>query len=201
MGIRFNCPNGHKLNVKDFQAGLPGICPFCAAKMQIPLESTRQSSKSPEARPQGGAAANAPPPKAMASPPPMTPKAVSADPLSEAGEVAWYVRPASGGQYGPATADVMRSWLAEGRLNADSLVWREGWRDWQEAGVVFPQLSPSSPIPDLDTILLDTAPAPIQLHPVKRNTRSQSKQMVIIGGLCLTVVVLLVVLIAILCRS
>ena len=26
MGIRFYCPNGHKLNVKEFQAGRRGIC-------------------------------------------------------------------------------------------------------------------------------------------------------------------------------
>jgi hypothetical protein len=124
-----------------------------------------------------------------------------ADPLSEAGEVAWYVRPTSGGQYGPATAEVMRSWLSEGRLNADSLVWREGWRDWQEASVVFPQLSPNPSIPDMEPILLDPASAPVLLHPVKRRTRSQSKQMVIIGSLSLIVVVLIAVLIAILCRS
>ena len=32
MGIRFFCPNGHKLNVKEFQAGRRGICPFCGAE-------------------------------------------------------------------------------------------------------------------------------------------------------------------------
>ena len=45
MGIRFYCPNGHKLNVKEFQAGRKGICPFCGAKIQIPTESTRPSSR------------------------------------------------------------------------------------------------------------------------------------------------------------
>jgi hypothetical protein len=62
------------------------------------------------------------------------------DPIAEAPEMIWYVRPPSGGQFGPAAGNVMRSWLAEGRLSADTLVWREGWRDWQEAGNVFPQL-------------------------------------------------------------
>lgn len=42
MGIRFYCPNGHKLNVKEFQAGQHGICPRCHAKFDIPFESTRQ---------------------------------------------------------------------------------------------------------------------------------------------------------------
>ena len=45
MGIRFYCPNGHKLNVKEFQAGRKGICPFCGAKIQIPTESARPSSR------------------------------------------------------------------------------------------------------------------------------------------------------------
>ncbi len=41
MGIRFYCPNGHKLNVKEFQAGQRGICPKCHARFDIPFESTR----------------------------------------------------------------------------------------------------------------------------------------------------------------
>jgi hypothetical protein len=36
MGIRFSCPNGHKLNVKDNLAGKRGICPACGAKFVIP---------------------------------------------------------------------------------------------------------------------------------------------------------------------
>ena len=39
----------------------------------------------------------------------------------------------------------MRVWIAEGRVSPDSLVWREGWRDWQEAEAVFPQLKTKSP--------------------------------------------------------
>ena len=39
MGIRFYCPNGHKLNVKAFLAGKRGICPHCDARFDIPHES------------------------------------------------------------------------------------------------------------------------------------------------------------------
>lgn len=45
MGIRFYCPNGHKLNVKAYLAGRRGICPDCGASFDIPLESTRESSR------------------------------------------------------------------------------------------------------------------------------------------------------------
>ncbi|MFM9069633.1 MAG: DUF4339 domain-containing protein [Planctomycetota bacterium] len=39
MGIRFLCPNGHKLNVKSFLAGKKGVCPQCGARMRIPQQS------------------------------------------------------------------------------------------------------------------------------------------------------------------
>jgi hypothetical protein len=245
MGIRFYCPKGHKLNVKDFQAGRKGICPYCGARIQIPSESTRESSKkkgggpkpeesgpavgpsgeagegagdfalgpgmhlpperpgaepaaadSPAAiaaetptmdfasqgpaigAPVGSAAAGAAPlpspaiaPQSAsitpAGPSPAAPAAPSAaqpepsaaqpepssssgspaaaDPVAEAGDVVWYVRPDSGGQFGPASGEVMRSWLNQGRVGVDSLVWREGWPDWQQATKVFPQLGAGRP--------------------------------------------------------
>ena len=40
MGIKFLCPNGHKLNVKTFLAGKKGVCPECRERFVIPLEST-----------------------------------------------------------------------------------------------------------------------------------------------------------------
>jgi len=75
----------------------------------------------------------------------------TADPIAEAPDAAWYVRPPSGSQYGPARGDVMKQWLVEGRVSSQSLVWREGWADWKVAGDVFPFLSLSAqnvpPIP------------------------------------------------------
>jgi hypothetical protein len=198
MGIRFYCPQGHKLNVKEFQAGRRGICPFCGEKILIPTQSTRPSSKEERDARRAGAAAvamasgaaempadgiNAPSPPAApadsephgigpdggslaAAPaavaenagasiaaraadsiaPPAEPasnggSAKMQDPLDDSAEVVWYVRPPTGGQFGPATPDILRAWLAEGRISTDTLVWREGWRDWQEAGGVFPQLN------------------------------------------------------------
>jgi hypothetical protein len=37
----------------------------------------------------------------------------------------------------------MRKWMTEGRVSADSLVWREGWPDWRKAAKVFPSLAPA----------------------------------------------------------
>jgi hypothetical protein len=78
-----------------------------------------------------------------ALPTPVTPAPVVAqlaDPIAEAPSAVWYVRPPSGGQYGPASGEIMRKWLGEGRVSADSLIWREGWPDWKSASSQFPQL-------------------------------------------------------------
>jgi hypothetical protein len=108
--------------------------------------------------------------------------------LAEAGDMVWYVRPPSGGQYGPAASSVMRGWIQEGRVSTDSLVWREGWRDWQEAGRVFPQLSqgagpPASP----------TAAAPAGTVPRVPRRRSNTTQTIVIALLVLAVIILGVV--------
>jgi hypothetical protein len=82
-----------------------------------------------------------------------------ADPFIEAGDVVWYVRPPSGGQYGPATSKLMRQWLAEGRISPNTLVWREGWRDWQQASDVFHQLRLNYPAADVPYMAPGSSPA------------------------------------------
>ena len=62
------------------------------------------------------------------------------DPIDEMPEAVWYVRPPSGGQFGPAAGQVMRTWIAQGRVPGDALVWRAGWSQWQSAAAVFPNL-------------------------------------------------------------
>jgi hypothetical protein len=169
MGIKFHCPNGHKLNVKAFLAGKKGICPKCGTKMLIPtvseaaladsegdsdLDETDPSQAAAKSNGSGAAAAaSVAAAQTMAAPSALAP-AVSAapataattaanDPIAEAPAAIWYVRPPSGGQYGPARGDIMRKWISEGRVSSDSLVWREGWTDWQNAGKLFPTLKES----------------------------------------------------------
>jgi len=275
MGIRCYCPNGHKLNIKEFLAGRMGICPHCGLKFPIPKESTRGVSKKrrgkkrreePAAQaiplaenhipgpiaaetqtptgppgaampqptgPPGAAmpqpsapvivpqdppamapstfpAGPAPDTAAVAAAVPVTPAAQptepeTPDPLTEAGDVVWYVRPASGGQFGPANAEVMRNWISEGRVSADSLVWREGWRDWLEAVEVFPQLK-AEPSPFALTGVSAAGPAPSAVAPTEASSssfsrprrRSTNTQAVIITTLILAVVVLAVVFILVL---
>jgi hypothetical protein len=162
MGIKFHCPNGHKLNVKAFLAGKKGVCPKCGTKVRIPLtsepgldseleetEPARETAKSNGSGAVATATASAPAAPAVAVAPAQAhgATAVANDPIAEAPTAIWYVRPPTGGQYGPARGDIMRRWLSEGRVSSDSLVWREGWTDWQHAGKLFPALENAGQLP------------------------------------------------------
>ena len=39
MGIRLQCPNGHKVHVKAFLAGKRGVCPQCGSRFDIPQDA------------------------------------------------------------------------------------------------------------------------------------------------------------------
>lgn len=95
---------------------------------------------------------------------PLTTATPVEDPIAESPESVWYVRPTAGGQYGPARGEVMRRWLTEGRVSADSMVWREGWADWKLAGPVFPSLE-ATPEPATTPAPKLTEPAPSFLVP------------------------------------
>jgi hypothetical protein len=117
----------------------------------------------------------------------------------------WYVRPPSGGQFGPATGDLMRTWLTEGRVSADSLVWREGWRDWQEAGTVFSKLRSNQIIDFLEATPVATAadqgymaPAAAHTHRPKVRQSSDRNQIALLIVLSLAVIVLFAIFLLVL---
>lgn len=146
MGIRFLCPNGHKLNVKSFLAGKRGICPDCDAKFLVPMESGGQAK----------AIIESDIPAALSTPPSRS----LADTGSDLTSDVWHVRTASGAQHGPATTSLMKSWISEGKVDCDSWVWRTGWLDWQRASEVFPELGPAlgaAPLPRASTFVNDSA--------------------------------------------
>ncbi|XZE55241.1 hypothetical protein SH139x_001242 [Planctomycetaceae bacterium SH139] len=66
------------------------------------------------------------------------------NPLEES-DVAWYVRPPTGGRYGPATGPTVLGWIDEGRVTGDTLLWRDGWPQWRECQEVIPGLLAASP--------------------------------------------------------
>ncbi len=218
MGIKFHCPQGHKLNVKAFLAGKKGICPKCGTKLRIPessepelLDSEEEDSDGSEAVVKNNGAgevavaANGPAPAAPAvsGAPAMAAAVGQSDPIAEAPAAIWYVRPPTGGQYGPARGEVMRKWLSEGRVSSDSLVWREGWTDWQNAGKLFPTLNESgaaSPAPAVAPVVSTTVPVASRSSQrtasLYENKKRDSNAMAIavlvgLGVLCVILIVVL----------
>ncbi|MCA9179876.1 MAG: hypothetical protein KDA51_00445 [Planctomycetales bacterium] len=156
-----------ELHVKDFQAGKRGRCPECRGKFRIPptdaphsldpdasLDSAattpdRVSSETTQPTPAADAEPDqsrdqveqAPAPQAAESaadqsPSPPTTLALP-QALQSSVESKWYVRPPSGGQFGPAPSQLVWQWLGENRVGRDALVWCEGWPEWLIAEEVF----------------------------------------------------------------
>ena len=207
MGIRFLCPNGHKLNVKAFLAGERGICPQCDAKFLVPRESGAQVEAIDEvAVTSVGQDLPPPAPSLPPAPPAETP----------ATETAWHVRMASGEQFGPANDEVMRDWIAEGRVPVDCWVWRTGWPEWKPGGqaitllngpaaLTMPTVPPEpnrSPVElpdaaateDLPTDLpTPTGPNSHYLNTKRSRQNRARKATFLLGGLVLLLLVVLVV--------
>ena len=188
MGVRFQCPGGHKLHVKAELAGKRGICPECGAKFVVPSFSGGRvavDTSTPPVNPPAAAGA-----AAASSSGPLSPSAASANdgpsesviiptqspPLAQPiaanspaqalaspsptaanhEPVAWYVRPAGGGQFGPATSEVFRQWIEDGRVAVDSWVWRTGWADWKagsEALALTADRPPLEPVAAMAAVL------------------------------------------------
>jgi hypothetical protein len=166
MGIRFLCPNGHKLNVKADLAGRRAICPTCGAKLVVPsvsggvAEATASSSTELPLAAPSGVGVTGKSPAATADVHPEKPP--------QAG--AWFVRPTSGGQFGPASDEVFGDWIREGRVTANAHVWRDGWPQWKlvrdVAGMLPIPLAATAPPPSPPPVAKFVEPAAEQPAPL-----------------------------------
>lgn len=115
------------------------------------------------------------------------------DPILENPLATWFVRPPSGGQFGPARGEVMRKWITEGRVTSDSLVWREGWADWLAATEVFPSLGKPAPL----FASSPTAPKSTSSLPAKKKGGGIGVAILILLALvCVVLVVVLAVVLS-----
>jgi hypothetical protein len=217
MGVRFQCPNGHQLNVKADLIGKRGICPDCGAKFIVPSFSGGRVPPAGAASPTDGdsgpasrwSAAEAATIGAETAPPPAEP---SPAPAAHAESAAWYVRPAGGGQFGPASTEVFQQWIAEGRVAADSWVWRTGWAAWKGGGEILAQTADQPPLgPALAMAAAHPADATsagaVQTHvepgsaaarreEIKRRKQHVRKLSALLGLVVLALLILLVVVLA-----
>lgn len=170
MGIRFRCHHcDHELHVKDFQAGKRGKCPECKGRFRVPPASaphslsveqrhekasqlagssaTSEAVQKTETANSGFGESTNVSLKSKSNEGKSSLATSSSSSHTEeafAANAQWYVRPPSGGQYGPASGTIFKQWLGENRVTGDSLVWRDGWTDWQVASAALPSSFPES---------------------------------------------------------
>jgi hypothetical protein len=101
--------------------------------------------------------------------------------------------------------EIMRTWISEGRVGPDALVWREGWRDWRGASEVFPRLVAGTSPRGADLFVPDT---PVRLPgrgsahlSVGRRRSSRSNQVFLIVMLLAAVVALFGVFLYVITRG
>lgn len=113
---------GKKLRVPDVRAGQKAKCPSCNTIFVVP-----------HAGPAAGAG--------MAS----APTAPNAPQTSDR----WTLKTAEGEVFGPISKMELDSWVAQGRVTAQSQVLQEGSGQWQWASDIYPVLatSPAAPVP------------------------------------------------------
>ncbi len=101
---------------------------------------------------------------AVVQPPPPTPPATRRFVvLDEDPAALWYVRPRSGGQYGPATVELLYEWIGQGRVSRSALLWRDGWAQWRSAAEVLPELDAAQDAPSAPASPQQPAPSPAAL--------------------------------------
>ena len=178
MGIRFFCPNGHKLNVKTELGGMFGFCPKCQARMFIPAVSTRKSGdqsykdkaclvrvdldvdqaitlvasddRNCKTRLIHNEFSTGSQASSLISVPEIIKHVVDStgkecwdskevldlQEIFTNPTVLWYVHTGEQ-EYGPATGNIIQTWLRERRIGPKMLIWRNGWSTWHEAENVF----------------------------------------------------------------
>ena len=210
--ITFLCPSGHSLTVDVRMSGTRAACPRCGMEVLVPVvQETGRPAQ--DAMPLAESTTRAGGGSTIRSS--AAQWAADADPIDEAPEAVWYVRPPSGGQFGPASGLIMRAWIREGRVPGEALVWRAGWPQWQSAAAVFHrqgiELSAPAPVEETDEEPIEfdmdhraevfggpppgpagaaRAPTVEKLDPISRThfQRQQSRQAAMIATGVLTVI-------------
>ncbi|MEM9825480.1 MAG: DUF4339 domain-containing protein [Planctomycetota bacterium] len=160
MGIRFACyACGERLNIKRELAGKRGICPLCQARFRIPHQDTEfaqpvaalatsaatvghaENSNDGVFTDQGPGVDNASEGPDVDNARGGTPDIDPLQILDSGQDATWYVRPPTGGQYGPADSETLRDWIGQGRVASNSLLWRDGWPQWRAASEAIPEWS------------------------------------------------------------
>ena len=150
MPTELECPKCQKrLRAGDGLLGSQALCPFCrtvvdvpkAAPAAKPAPDEEEPLMPPSLEPEPEAAEPAAPQAAAPAPAPATAPAVAA-PAAPAAEQ-WWAQTGDGQQFGPVPKAELDGWVADGSINAECQLLRDGDEQWQWASEIYPQLAQS----------------------------------------------------------
>ncbi len=192
-------------------AAIPGSTPAATsvpgAVSATPVSATPASVAAPQATGPAHppamptAVAVGPPTAASVMASPVAPAAgmpAGGDLLSQAPNAVWYVQPPTGGRYGPAKPEVVRQWIAEGRVTESCMVWRDGWSEWQSASTILGSGSMHPSVPQVGGAaeIRTTAPGSLVARNRKRSKGLGISVIVILGLACVGLMILFAVLLS-----
>ena len=165
MGIRFKCHLCHSpLNVKNDLAQKRGVCPKCNGKFRIPMESqdfslsldapVSNSTKALSYLDSEIISANSvavkptEAKKTSQEPSLLKPAAYDAtnreqietEQTPSMTDELYFVRPPSGGEYGPADKATIELWVTQRRITSETMICKLGASQWKKAREVFASL-------------------------------------------------------------
>lgn len=131
-------------------------------------------------------------------------------PLFENPKLLWYVHTPEGEEFGPASGDIFLQWIKERRIGPLTNIWRQDWKNWQEAGKAIPQIKAFFESMNLvdDSLQIENSSAGQQYRPIdnrevglteKRNPGSPKSSLSFkiicsLLGLCVILLALLIFL-------
>jgi hypothetical protein len=150
------------MNVKEHLAGRRGLCVQCQTRIDIPaLERPSTATAVLDTSSADGTIVSS---DTLITRQPV-PGAI--DPIAEAPHLQWYVGvPGANQPFGPADGEMLRGWMAEGRVTEDAMLWREDWPEWRRAADVFSTPTTSKPAPTPATVPTAVAAPAIVAIPV-----------------------------------
>jgi len=137
-----------KFRVPDKFAGKRAKCPKCQGSIAIPA-GKQPAAETPKAQAakvakEPGATKRAATPQQAQRSTPQKKEPKRHPPAKKPSPEEWYLQTEDGQQYGPISREELDEWVAEGRVDTECQILREGWDQWRWAEDVYPELAESA---------------------------------------------------------
>jgi hypothetical protein len=112
-----------QFRVPNALAGKRMKCPSCPAVVEIPAVSKQPVAAAAQPRAAGNGSGGS-------------------SKITAGSTEQWHLQGDGGQRYGPVSRQELDSWVADGRVDANCQLLRDGWEQWKWADEIYPELAP-----------------------------------------------------------